>query len=103
VRVFRGVHLLLCAFAAVGGVRLEYRARDEETLRPIASNHADWLRSLTGDRLREVEDGDVGDDELFGHEKALSESDMASGPSDAPHGLIRLDDSVLQEWRSLAA
>jgi len=100
---WQGDYLLLCAFAAVGGVRLEYRARDAETLRPIASNHADWLRSLTGDRLREVEDGDVGDDELFGHEKALSESDMASGPSDAPHGLIRLDDSVLQEWRSLAA
>ena len=100
---WQGDYLLLCAFAAVGGVRLEYRARDEETLRPIASNHADWLRWLTGDVLREVEDGDVGDDELFGHEKALSESDMASGPSDAPHGLVRLDDSVLQEWRSLAA
>jgi hypothetical protein len=100
---WQGDYLLLCAFAAVGGVRLEYRARDEETLRPIVSNHADWLLSLTGNRLREVEDGDVGDDELFGHEKALSESDMASGPSDAPHGLIRLDDSVLQEWRSLAA
>ena len=100
---WQGDYLLLCAFAAVGGVRLEYRARDEETLRPIASNHADWLRSLTGNRLREVEDGDVGDDELFGHEKALSESDMASGPSDAPHGLIKLDDSVLQEWQSLAA
>ena len=63
---WQGDYLLLCAFAAVGGVRLEYRARSEETLRPVESNHADWLRSLTVDKLREAEDGDVGDDDLWG-------------------------------------
>ena len=100
---WQGDYLLLCAFAAVGGVRLEYRARSEETLRPVESNHADWLRSLTVDKLREAEDGEVGDDELFGHDKSLSDSDLASGPSDAPHGLIRLSDAIIAEWKTLAA
>ena len=43
---WQGDYLLLCAFAAVGGVRLEYRARSEETLRPVESNHADWYGRL---------------------------------------------------------
>ena len=57
------------------------------------------------DALRrvEAEDGDVGDDELLGHDKSLSDSDLASGPSDAPHGLIRLSDAIIGEWKALAA
>ena len=57
----------------------EYRHRRRDASTNRVQSRGLKLRWLTGDVLREVEDGDVGDDELFGHEKALSESDGGVG------------------------